>query len=230
MSFECPAAPPGAGSFQVHTTTLAKGRALFRFHRTIPNYPASSFNPNAGKHIDIPEEGSRFNPFPGPFSVNIPTLYAADTFVAAALESVFHDVEHVPSPTYLESQFSAWTYSRLRTKRKLVVFKLVNPRLRSIAVPGRDSSITESELVHTLAAEYPHTRSWARYLHSTLSTIDGLGWRPRLGGSGTAYVFFGDRCDGELEIESPGISIAGGSGLAKIRAVARDAGIVLIEP
>lgn len=229
MSSECPAAPTGVGSFQVQTTTLAKGRALFRFQTTIASYPANSFNPNTGKHIDIPEEGSRFNPFPGAPSANVPTLYAADTFVAA-LESVFHDVEHVPSPTYLETQFATWGYSRLRTKRKLVLLKLVNPRLRPIGVPGRTSSITESELVHTLAAEHPHTRSWARYLHGSLPAIDGLAWRPRLGGTGTAYVFFGDRCDGELDVVSPTIPIASGPGLAKIRTVARDTGIVLIEP
>jgi len=62
-----------------------------------------------------------------------------------------------------------------------------------------------------------------------LPTIDGLAWRPRLGGTGTAYVFFGDRCGGEFDIAASAIPIATGPGLGKISAIARAAGIVLIE-
>jgi hypothetical protein len=162
--------------------------------------------------------------------MNTSTLYAADTLQGAALESVFHEVGHVPSPTYLASRFAEWSYSRLRTKRKLVLLNLVNPRLRPFLVPGRSSSITENELVHTPPSEYPQTRTWARYFHDSLLSIDGLAWRPRLGGTGTAYVFFGDRCGGELEINAPAVSITTGFGLGKIRAIARSAGIVLIDP
>jgi hypothetical protein len=230
MSFSCPVALAGTASFKVHTTELVWGRVLFRFHKSSASHPANSFNPNTGKHIDIPEDGARFNPFPGAPSVNISTLYAADTFQGAALESVFHDVEHAPSPTYLTSQFAEWSYSKLRTKRKLMLLKLVNPRLRPLLVPGRDSSITESELVHTPRGEYPHTRTWARYLHDSLPSIDGLAWRPRLGGTGTAYIFFGDRCGGELEIDTPANHLITGPGLGKIKGIARRAGIVLIDP
>lgn len=111
MSSNCPVAPAGTASLKVHATELASGRVLFRFHKTVSTYPANSFNPNAGKRIDIPEDGARFNPFPGAPSSNISTLYAADTFQGAALESVFHDVEHAPSPTYLTSQFREWSVS-----------------------------------------------------------------------------------------------------------------------
>src|SRR5215469_15669470 len=161
MSFNCPPAPTGAGVLTIQTTPLAKGRLLFRFHKIHTTYPANSFNPNTDKHIDIPEEGARFNPFPGAPSANVPTLYAADNLNAAALESVFHDVEHTPGPTYPKSRLAEWSYSKLRAKRKLVFLMLVNPRLRPIGVPGRSSSITESELVHTPPVEYPHTRTWA---------------------------------------------------------------------
>lgn len=230
MSSSCPVAPLGTASFTVYTTELASGRVLFRFHKNTSTHAASSFNPNTGKRIEIPDDGARFNPFPGAPSVNIPTLYAADTLQGAALESVFHEVEHVPSPTYLTSRFAEWSYSKLRAKRKLMLLKLVNPRLRPLLVPGRSSSITESELVHTPPSEYPHTRTWARYLHDNLPKIDGLSWRPRLGGTGIAYVFFGDRCGGQLEIDSPAIPIATGLGSGKIRAIARGASIVLIDP
>jgi hypothetical protein len=208
---------------------MAAGRVLFRLHKNTATHLPNSFNPNRDKRIDIPEDGSRFNPFPGAPAANVSTLYAADTLQGAALESVFHDVEHVPSATFPVSRFREWSFSKLRAKRKLILLKLVNPRLRPLSVPGRLSSLTESELVHTPASEYPHTRTWAQYLHNSLPMVDGLAWRPRLGGTGTAYVLFGDRCDGELAIDAPPVSIATGHGLAKIRAIARVAGIVLID-
>jgi hypothetical protein len=77
MSSNCPTAPPADPGLVVQTTAIPKGKALFRFHNSI--HPAISFDPNFGKHIDVPEEGARFNPFPGAPASNIPTLYAADT-------------------------------------------------------------------------------------------------------------------------------------------------------
>lgn len=156
---------------------MPEGRVLFRFHGNL--HPANSFNPNLGRHIEVAEEGSRFNPFPGAPAANIPTLYAADTLTAAALESVFHDIAHVPSPTYPRSRLREWSYSRLKNTRNLVVLKLVNPQLRQLRVAGRTSSLTESELIHTLSSEYPHTRTWAQFLHASLPQIDGLAWRLR---------------------------------------------------
>src|ERR1700758_4401863 len=120
MSSKCPSAPPDAALLEVHTTALPSGRLLFRFHKTGARPPPNRFNPNTGKRREIPEEGARFTPFPGAPSVNVPTLYAADSLDAAALESVFHDVEHAPGPTYPKSRLADWGYSKLRTKRELV--------------------------------------------------------------------------------------------------------------
>lgn len=209
-------------------TEVIGGSVLFRFHKDTARYPANSFNPNADKRIDIVEHGSRFNPFPGAPCINVPTLYAADTFQSAALESVFHQVEHKPSAPFPAARLGEWCYSRLLTRRKLVVFNLINPTLRSLLVPERHSSILESELIHSLPDQYPNTRTWARYLHDSLLLLDGLAWRPRLGGTGAAYVFFGDRCGGDLEIAGPAVPISSGPGLGRIRAIARAAGIVLI--
>ena len=84
-----------------------------------------------------------------------------------------------------------------------MLFELVNPRLRQLGIPGRASSITESELIHTPPSEYPRTRTWAQSLHAGIPLLEGLSWRPRLGGTGNAFVLFGDRCkDGDLEVHS----------------------------
>jgi len=79
-------APIGVGVLTIQTTVVPEGRLLFRFHKSPTTYHANSFNPNTGKHIDMPEEGTRFNPFPGAPSANVATLYAADKLSAAALE------------------------------------------------------------------------------------------------------------------------------------------------
>jgi hypothetical protein len=229
MSSNCPTAPTLTTSLPVQLTELPEGSVLFRFHRDI--YNADSFNPNAGKRIELAEDGARFNPFPGVPAINIPTLYAADSLAAAALESIFHDVEHVPSPSYAKSRLREWSYSKLRTKRNLVVFQLVNLRLRQLSVPGRDISITESELIHTPPSEYPRTRTWAQFLHANLPHLDGLEWRPRLGGKGRAFVLFGDRCgSGDLQIESLPTSVAAGYGFAKVHRVAASASISIVTP
>src|SRR4051812_37330280 len=106
---------PRAHSFKtlpaLETSILRAGSVLIRMHG--PAYPANSFNPNVGKRIDVAIDGARFNPFPGSGSSNVPTLYAADDFSAAALESVFHAVDHVPSPTYLRTQLSQWRHTEL---------------------------------------------------------------------------------------------------------------------
>jgi hypothetical protein len=96
MHFDCPKAPLYGPIARLQTFVLAAGATLIRFHRN--NYLANSFNPNIGKNWSIPEDGARFNPFPGGNSANVPTVYVGDHFAAAALESVFQNVPHVPSP------------------------------------------------------------------------------------------------------------------------------------
>ena len=227
MSSSCPIAPVFTSPLDIRITELPKGRVLFRFHKN--TYEADSFNPNTGRRIDVPEDGSRFNPFPGAPATNVPTLYAADTLSAAALESLFHNVEHVPSPTYPRSQLAEWRYSKLRTARKLFVIKLVNPQLRQLSLPGRNS-ITESELIHAPSSEYPHTRTWAQSLHDAIPRIDGLAWRPRLGETGLAYVFFGDRCrPGNFLRHSPATRVATGPGFSQVHRIATNANISILD-
>jgi hypothetical protein len=126
MPIECPSAPASANSaLVVQTSILKAGTRLTRFHGKAR--AANVYNPNIDKRIDVEEDGARFNPFPGAPATNIPTLYAADTFQAAALESVFHQVEHIPSPTYSRLDLAESCYSELRAESHLVVLKLTNP-------------------------------------------------------------------------------------------------------
>lgn len=92
MPFRCPKAPDSGPPPVVLTTILPAGSTLVRCHGG--SFAANSFNPNSGKDWTVPEDGARFNPFPDSHSRYVPHLYAADNFTAAALESVFHAVQH----------------------------------------------------------------------------------------------------------------------------------------
>lgn len=231
MPSKCPKAPSSATSLDVQVEILKVGTKLVRFQKVAVPFPLNSFNPSPGKDWTKPEDGARFNPFPGdPSGTHIPTLYCADTFRAAALESVFHALPHEPNPRFLRSQLADWHYVELETGRDLTMFRLTNPELRQLQVPGRSESLDESEIVHTLAEEYPNTRTWARYLYLSLPGIDGLAWRPRLGGSGSAFVLFGTRCpDSVLRITDGPIQIHSGVGFDKIDEVRRAASIRLVN-
>ncbi len=228
MPIKCPPALASANSaLNVQTSILKAGTMLTRFHSKAR--AANVYHPNTGKRIEVEEHGARFNPFPGAPATNIPTLYAADTFSAAALESVFHQVEHIPSPTYSRLDLRESCYSELKVQNDLFVLELTNPQLRQLAVPSRRSSIQESELIHTPPSEYPNTRTWARFLHSSLPTLNGISWRPRLGGTGLAFMFFGDRCPaGALTVQSGPIDIYAGAGFLRVFHVARSANITII--
>jgi hypothetical protein len=146
MPIKCPPAPVAANpALVVQTSILKAGTALTRFHSKARG--GNVYNPNTSKRIDIEEDGARFNPFPGAPATNVPTLYAADNFGAAALESVFHGVKHIPSPTFPRIGLKEACYSELAVKDDLVVVELVNPQLRQLAVAGRRASLNEGELI-----------------------------------------------------------------------------------
>jgi hypothetical protein len=213
----------------LQTAVLSAGLSLVRFHGT--TFTANSFNPNAGKDWSKPDDGARFNPFPDLASKNVATLYAADGFAAAALESVFHAVAHVPSPDYSQTQLANWRYSELELKRDLTIFELTNPNLRQLSVPGRSNSLEEAELIHTQNDQYPNTRTWAHFLFHKYATLAGLAWRPRLAGQGTSYVLFGGRCESvDLAVLSGPMRIDSGLGFDRIRDVATAASIRIVRP
>jgi hypothetical protein len=234
MIADCPHPPTTPSNLGVELRELSVGTRLIRFHS--PNYPAPSFNPNidstgAPRRMDISTDGSRFNPFPDVAGVNVSTLYAGTTEHAAALESVFHDVPHIPDPQFPTGKLKEFVLSRLSLKRRLLVLELLNSQLRQVPVPGRDESLLESEIIHSSPVQYPITRRWAQHFFSSLPSLQGLAWRPRLGGQGTSYVFFGQRISPSTDLEpnGPPIPIETGVGRALIEQIAADAHIVLVN-
>jgi RES domain-containing protein len=158
MPIKCPPAPAAPNpALVIQTAILQAGSALTRFHSK--SRAGNIYNPNMGKRIEIEEEGGRFNPFPGAPAANVPTLYAADNLTAAALESIFHGVKHISSPTFPRIGLKDSCYSELMVNDDLVIVELTNPQLRQLAVAHRRTSLTEEELIHTPPSRYPHTRT-----------------------------------------------------------------------
>jgi hypothetical protein len=84
-------------------------------------------------------------------------------------------------------------------------------------------------LIHTPPSEYPHTRTWARFLYASLPMLNGISWRPRLGGTGLAFMFFGDRCSpGALTVVSGPIDAYSGAGFLRVFGVAQTAKIKMV--
>jgi len=234
MTANCPHPPAAPTRLDIKLGKVPTGSRLVRFHS--PHYPALGFNPNldstgAARRMDIKEDGSRFNPFPDKAGINVSTLYAGTTEHAAALESVFHDVPHVPNPQFPTSKLSHFVLSRFVTKRPLHILELVNSQLRQVAAPGRTESLTEAELIHSDPLQYPITRRWAQYLFKSLPDLQGFAWRPRLGGEGTSYIFFEDRIAATTSFEAEGspIPIATGAGFDLIHKIASACYIELVN-
>ena len=228
----CPSAPSSPKGALPQPEVIPAGTLLTRFRGMAVSpakaHPPNSFNPNVGKNWTMDTDGARFNPFPDKSGDNVPTIYAATSYEAAALESVFHTVPHVQTPEIIRSQVDTWEYFDLRTLRDLKVVRLTNPKLRQLKVSGRTESLREDELIHSPGSQYPATRTWAKLLHDHVPGLDGLAWRPRLAGTGEAYVFFGDRC-GAADFKVVGVPTAlkSPTEYARIKAVADAANIII---
>jgi len=62
---------------------------------------------------------------------------------------------------------------------------MVNSQLRQVPVAGRSDSLSEAEIIHSDPQQYPITRRWAQFFYNGIPTLQGLAWRPRLGGEGS---------------------------------------------
>src|SRR6266404_4169379 len=195
----CPSAPASPSGALPQTVLIPAGTTLTRF-RGIAVPPATVF----------------------------PTIYAATTYEAAALESVFHQVPHVQTPEIMRSQVEIWEYFELRTLRDLRVVRLTNPQLRQLKVPRRSQSLREDELIHSPVSQYPATRTWAKLLHDHIPGVDGLAWRPRLASDGEAYMFFGVPWGaGDFAIVAAPTPLTSPTEYGRIKAVADSANIMI---
>ncbi|MDG9757829.1 RES family NAD+ phosphorylase [Pseudomonas chengduensis] len=179
--------PPAADSYltpeppaTLHITpvTLSRKKVLHRVHSE--DYEGDEFNPGL-------KGNARFSPIRNAEGDPIPTLYAADTFEAALMESVFHDVPHAPGFKQLDKRkLEGQEHSTVQTTQDLKLADLSSKPLRKLGV-------TRKQLIDTEKDQYTKTREWAEAIHAQDSDIQGLYWVSRQDDSARAVMLFGDR-------------------------------------
>jgi len=169
-------APPAT----LHLTlwTLSSKQVLHRVHQA--QYRGDEFNPGL-------KGNARFSPIRDSKGNPIPTLYAAVTFDAAAMESVFHDVSHAPGfKHYDKRKLEGQLHSTVKLRRDLKLADLGSVALRKLGVQRK-------QLIDTEKDQYPATRRWAEAIHAGHADLQGLSWISRQDDSARAVLLFGDR-------------------------------------
>lgn len=161
------------------TAWVLPGRqVLHRVHRDA--YRGDGFNPGVAGN-------ARFSPIRDAKGDPVPILYAAASFAAAAMETVFHDVSHAPGfKHYSQRKLEDQVHSQVRVVRKLKLADLGSVALRKLGVQRR-------QLIDTEKDQYPRTRLWAQAIHAQRRDIQGLAWISRQDDSARAVMLFGDR-------------------------------------
>lgn len=180
-----PSAGPAGASMPAPTTTLhvtpmtlPRGQVLHRIHDEA--FAGDAFNPGLAGN-------ARFSPIQTADGRPIPTLYAAATFEAAAMESVFHDVPHAPGlKAYDKRRLRRQVHSRVALGQDLRLADFTSKPLRKLGVSRR-------QLIDTEKDQYPATRAWAAAVHLQQPDLQGLYWTSRQDDAAFAVVLFGDR-------------------------------------
>lgn len=166
---------------ELHVTsrTLKAGTRLHRVHSD--SYAADQFNPGL-------KGNARFSPIKDASGAPVPTIYAATTFEAAAMESVFHDVPHAPGfKQYDKRKLQGQVHSKVQVTQDLVLADLSSKALRKLGIPRRDLIDTEKD-------EYPRTRRWAEAIHAQRPDVQGLAWTSRQDDSAQAVCCSATGC------------------------------------
>lgn len=170
--------PPEALADLVAFRTVDAGLPLHRIHAD--RYAPAQFNPGTAGN-------ARFSPIRDAASQPIATFYAASTFEAAAMETVFHDVPLIAGLKTLDTvhlQGLAW--SMVAPRRALRLVDLSNTALRRLGTERR-------ALIDTLKSAYPRARRWAQAVHEAVPAADGLWWVSRQDDRAEALMLYGDR-------------------------------------
>lgn len=169
----------------------------------------------------------RFRPVQDRSEAIVPTIYGANLIEGALSETVFHDVP-------------------VRGTGRRIFRKALVPIVLSTITPGRELKlaelqgaglgrlgITHGELIETGAKQYPRTALWAQALYDHTAHFDGLIWRSRQFNDSFALILWGDRVTRFTNL-APHIDIApiplyAGEGFEKVRTVAEEARIIIVE-
>jgi hypothetical protein len=176
--------------------TLEKGTLLHRIHDQ--RFTGSGFNPGIGQLRGT----SRFAPLVNSDDSRVPTMYGAESFECAIMETIFHNImPGVEGQNIRIQDIENLTYTILSTKRPLSIAALHTVDLKAIG-------LSRAQLIDCTASYYEATADWALDVHDSNSDIEGMVWTSRQFDSYKAYVLFGTRAtaDDFHEVESHDIT------------------------
>jgi len=157
---------------------LHEGTVLHRVHPA--KYGAAQFNDTAAGN-------ARFSPIRNARGNIIPTIYAAQTFAGAVIETAFHDVPLAGAlKTKPKADLETLASSEIKIQAALVLADL---SVRGLSKLG----LEKNDLIETDKGAYAMTRSFAEHLHASHPDIQGLSWVSRKDDTNRAFVLFGDR-------------------------------------
>ena len=146
--------------------------------------------------VHLEDYGARFSPISNAEGQPIPILYAGASLACALMETVFHDVPHVPGFKSLDrARFIRQVHSTLTLRQPLQLVDLAS-------IPLRRLGISRRQLIDTEKDTYPLTRRWAEAIHTQCPSAQGLSWISRQDDSARALVLFGDRVEAGALVQS----------------------------
>jgi hypothetical protein len=211
---------PAPPDFAVLTPSVTPWPAETLFHRVFAHrFAPRAFNPGAG----VPGPRGRFHFFSDAAGLVVPILYGGESEDVAIAETVFHDVPVQGAGRIVqESKLNGLSITTLRATRDLQLVELHGFGLRRLQV--RADQLTDTESI-----TYPHTVAWARALHATLPSIDGLVWMSRQFNARKALVLFGDRVvERHIEETEAQLPLRFGGGRQKVDRAANAARIAIV--
>ena len=223
----CPVPDPSeALSGKALTThTYPSGSGFRRVYDT--KYGFGGYNPGRGS--------SRFAPIERK-GHHVPTMYGAQSYEAALLETVFHGVHDQLADRRIPISFLRNRgLGQLRTPEPLI---FVDLRDQTLATLG----LERSQVVSTTAAHYVCTQEWSAFIHDATngpnSPCHGIVWHSRQAELTRAsqqevFILFGDRLPQDrdhFELEGSGVrNLVEEEGRVQVEEIAEKLGAVIVH-
>jgi hypothetical protein len=161
-----------------NTLTVEAGTMLERIHPD--RFGPVQFNNSAGGN-------ARFSPIHKSSGDIEPSIYAAETFSGAAMETAFHDVPIAGSPKNVQTkELEGLVHSTVEFTQDLVVADLSSKGLHKLG-------LEKSQVIETGKRDYPQTRTFAEHVLEQNPAVQGFSWMSRKDDTSRSYVFFESR-------------------------------------
>lgn len=172
---------PDCSPDRITTHILKAGINLHRVHLT--QYEGTDFNPSTNKT-------SRFSAIFDQSGQVIPTIYLAQHYSSALLETVFHNIPYDEPDKFLNhKELVGRSHSVVTLDQDIELADLTNKALHKLR-------INPDNVVTTNQCGYHYSRKVAESIYNSNPSIQGLRWMSRRDDTAQAYMLFGTRLTG----------------------------------